>query len=183
MFTLGSSWTSDFTQNTLLFIWYAWHCFMQHLMMSEEESLCSLTLSFLPLLCLGCVLFLLPLSVFDFLRQISHFLLSLPHTPPCCVISESWLSCSEVLKRMIFKHTYIIYLYMRSCDLLPVSYRSISEAGNWCWIIKPGSHLVFQFIPKGLDGVEIGPLCRSFKSFHTDLVKTFIHRPSRWCYL
>ena len=33
-------------------------------------------------------------------------------------------------------------------DLLPLSHKSISEVGHWCWAFRPGSRSVFQFIPK-----------------------------------
>ena len=39
-------------------------------------------------------------------------------------------------------------------NLLPFSHKSISEVGHWCWAIRPGSQLAFQFIPKEFDGVE-----------------------------
>lgn len=38
--------------------------------------------------------------------------------------------------------------------------RSISEAGHWCWAMRPGSHSKFQFILKVLDSVEVRALCK-----------------------
>ena len=44
-------------------------------------------------------------------------------------------------------------------------------------MIRPGSQLEFQFIPKLLDGVEVRVLCRPVKFFHTDLDKPFMYGP------
>lgn len=38
-FSLGNNRTYDFTQNSLHFISYSWHCFKQYLMMSDETLL------------------------------------------------------------------------------------------------------------------------------------------------
>ena len=61
--------------------------------------------------------------------------------------------------------------------LLLFSHKSISEVGHWCWVIRPGSQLVFQFIPKVFDGVEVRALCRPVEFFHTELNKPFLYGP------
>ena len=38
-------------------------------------------------------------------------------------------------------------------------------------MIRPGSQLVVQFLPKVFNGVEVRAVCRPVKFFHTDLVK------------
>ena len=44
-------------------------------------------------------------------------------------------------------------------------------------MIRPGSQLAFQFLPKVLDGVEVRALCRPVKFFHNDLDKPFLYGP------
>ena len=44
--------------------------------------------------------------------------------------------------------------------------------GDKAWLV-----VVFQFIPKVFDGVEVRVLCRPVKFFHTDLDKPFLHVP------
>lgn len=46
-----------------------------------------------------------------------------------------------------------------------------TEVRHWCWGIRSGSQLVYQFIRNLLDGVEVGALCRPLKFFHTNLEK------------
>lgn len=61
------------------------------------------------------------------------------------------------------------------------SYRAtkpISEVGHWCWVIKPGSQSVFQFISKVLDGVAVGDLCRLVKLFQHNLKPISSYAPS-----
>ena len=44
-------------------------------------------------------------------------------------------------------------------------------------MIRPGSELVFQFILKVFDGVEVRALCRPVKFFHNDLNKPLLYGP------
>jgi hypothetical protein len=43
--------------------------------------------------------------------------------------------------------------------------------------LSSGAQLVFQFIPKVFDGVEVRALCRPVKFFLTDLDKPFMYGP------
>ena len=76
------------------------------------------------------------------------------------------------------------YLMLEHCcgDLLPISHKSISGVGHWCWAIRPGSQSAFQFIPKVINVVEIRAMCKPIMFFHTDLEKNpFLYGPHwRW---
>lgn len=57
-----------------------------------------------------------------------------------------------------------------SLDSSGLRHKSISEVGQWCWVIRSGSQIAFQ-VQKVLDGVEVIALCRSVKFFHIKLGK------------
>ena len=40
-------------------------------------------------------------------------------------------------------------------DLLPSSHKSISEGRHWCWTLRHGLQLAFQFISEALGGIEV----------------------------
>lgn len=55
--------------------------------------------------------------------------------------------------------------------------QSISEVQRWCWVIRPASLASVQVHPKGVDGAEIGALCRPVQFFHTTLGKLSLYGP------
>jgi hypothetical protein len=61
--------------------------------------------------------------------------------------------------------------------MLPFSHKRISKVGHRCWVIRPDSQSVFQFIPKVFDVVEVRAMCRSVKFFHTEFDKPFLYGP------
>ena len=44
--------------------------------------------------------------------------------------------------------------------LLPLSHKSVCEVGHWCWVMRPGSQRVLEFIPEVLDGFEVRSPCK-----------------------
>lgn len=45
-------------------------------------------------------------------------------------------------------------LHLAAGILLPFRHQSINEVARWCWVTRPSSQLVFQFILKVLDRVD-----------------------------
>lgn len=53
--------------------------------------------------------------------------------------------------------------------------KNICEVRYWWWWIRPGSQMVFQFIPKLFSRVEFRALCRALEFLHAKLVKPWLY--------
>ncbi len=91
---------------------------------------------------------------------------------------SNWHTCSVCV--CLFVH--VDRLSTRFCDMAAGSCSHLDtscEVQHWCWVIRPGSQSMFQFIPKVLDGVKVRALCRPVMFFQTKLGKPFLHGATR----
>lgn len=106
-----------------------------------------------------------------------HFILFLPQMSTKCRAATGTFYLAVIVEHLISKPQALICCFnsLRSSGkavqagiLSHSSTRAFSEVGHGWWTMRPGSTLVFQFIPMALDGVR-SELCVLGNHFFMDI--------------